>query len=478
MKLLKCLFIHGFVSVLGILAGIDCFANKAAAVETAAPQHDKLVVHEWGTFTSLQDETGKALGGINVDDEPVPPFVHQVMGSYVLGSQHYDLARENNKGAPDRYPFVTMRLETPVMYFYPPKSLTKPLDLDVHVQFRGGWLTQFYPAAQSDLPQPKTLGEWAKLKLDHNTISNLEWNHLQVGTQGDGPETTEPVWLAPRNVAAANVTTPAGESERYLFYRGVGNIDSPLSVSTVAAQNTLTLQPRFAELLEAARAPVIRWLWLVKIDDHGAVAYRALKPIESSGIGITPKTTVDSTFTPSDFAPQNLARLQQEMHAALVSEGLFDDEATAMLTTWEHSYFRSGGWRLFFIVPSSWTEHYLPLRVSQPAEIKRVMMGRIELVSPEQRALLKQLANSAISTDAWIKAMPHSPAAQKFFAGRSDFGDLGVAIPPDYQLYLSLGRFRNALLNDEQAHHPSAALAKFITNYSLQPFQVAAPQGH
>ena len=35
-----------------------------------------VIVHEWGTFTSLQDENGKALGGINVDDEPAPYFVY------------------------------------------------------------------------------------------------------------------------------------------------------------------------------------------------------------------------------------------------------------------------------------------------------------------------------------------------------------------------------------------------------------------
>jgi len=36
------------------------------------------VIHEWGTFTALQDEEGRAVAGINVDDEPVPGFVHDV----------------------------------------------------------------------------------------------------------------------------------------------------------------------------------------------------------------------------------------------------------------------------------------------------------------------------------------------------------------------------------------------------------------
>ena len=37
-----------------------------------------LVVHEWGTFTSFQDAAGKTISGINVDDEPVPRFVHRL----------------------------------------------------------------------------------------------------------------------------------------------------------------------------------------------------------------------------------------------------------------------------------------------------------------------------------------------------------------------------------------------------------------
>jgi len=32
--------------------------------------NDGLVVHEWGTFTTLQDDEGRELSGINIDDEP------------------------------------------------------------------------------------------------------------------------------------------------------------------------------------------------------------------------------------------------------------------------------------------------------------------------------------------------------------------------------------------------------------------------
>lgn len=35
-----------------------------------------MVVHEWGTFTSLPDQSGEAIAGLNTDREPLPRFVH------------------------------------------------------------------------------------------------------------------------------------------------------------------------------------------------------------------------------------------------------------------------------------------------------------------------------------------------------------------------------------------------------------------
>jgi hypothetical protein len=62
----------------------------------------KLVVHEWGTFTSLQDEDGKAVSGINTDDEPVPAFVHQLRTHLVI--KPTDLPPIFYQGAPHCHP--------------------------------------------------------------------------------------------------------------------------------------------------------------------------------------------------------------------------------------------------------------------------------------------------------------------------------------------------------------------------------------
>ena len=128
-------------------------AGLPAASAWAVNNSDRLIVHEWGTFTTLQDDGGKELFGINIDDEPVPDFVHN-LEPYILNtpvlSHDYWLSRQ--KGAPRFHPQVSMRLETPVIYFYPPANAKLPMKLDVNVKFRVGWLTEFYPNAAVRLP--------------------------------------------------------------------------------------------------------------------------------------------------------------------------------------------------------------------------------------------------------------------------------------------------------------------------------------
>ena len=105
-------------------------------------QGDQLVVHEWGTFTVLQDERGEALPGVNINEESLPAFVHRLARH--LSPDSHDLApllnvgthsRFASKGIPRSCPPARMRMETPILYFYPPKSATLPFTLDVRVDF-------------------------------------------------------------------------------------------------------------------------------------------------------------------------------------------------------------------------------------------------------------------------------------------------------------------------------------------------------
>lgn len=422
-----------------------------------------LVVHEWGTFTSLQDEQGKALLGINVDDEPLPAFVHN-LHPHVL-SRPYVLTHPDMKGAPQRHPDVTMRLETPVIYLHPAASQPRPQPLNVDVSFRGGCLTEFYPEAQADAPGLKA-GEFTFGPITPDTLGSLAWHSLQVGTDRPGPRTEEHVWTAPRQVNAVGVTSAGGESEKYLFYRGVGRIDSPLRVVTDLATNTICLRSQAGDL--AARQPLpVPAAWLVHVRADGQAAWRSLPAVELTQDRERNLASASAGFDEKEFGSERLDELRSSMHAALVADGLFADEATAMLETWRRAYFQSPGLRVFYLVPRAWTDHTLPLELSAPAQIERVMVGRIELISPEQRAGLAKLASGPKTDAKWLQQVYESPNSNRFFAGRADFGDLRVKIPADYQTHLDLGRFRNALVLDAERKQPTETLRTFIDTYGL-----------
>lgn len=435
-----------------VCAAIGLFCVPMVAEEGK----DKLIVHEWGTFTELQDEQGINLGGINVDDEPVPKFVHG-FGPAVLDPA---LGPRRSKRIVRRHPQVAVRLETPVIYFYPPRNAKLPLKMDVQVDFHGGWFSEFYPRATFQAPGLD------KFHLSPNATGQVVWKDLLVGTDGKVPDTKDPVWLTPRKTDGVTVTTADGESERYLFYRGVGNFNGPLRVTTNRMTQELTL---FDEQPEANPDAEIRFAaaWLVSVRKDKGLAFRSLGTLTQQPPEV-PMLRVSSKFADEEHSPGNLELLHQEMHAALVDDGLFPKEATAMLDTWRHAYFESSGLRVFYLLPHEWTDARMPLTLSQDADVSRVMVGRIELISREQRDLIEQIRRNPHADRTWLATIPKSDARQKFLRGQSDFGDLGVEIPEHYQRYLDLGRFRNAMLRQEQQLRPTPELNHFMNVYRLQ----------
>lgn len=65
-----------------------------------------------------------------------------------------------------------------------------------------------------------------------------------------------------------------------------------------------------------------------------------------------------------------------------------------MLESWKDSWFEEGS-RLIYIVPSSFVDKILPLSIEpQPADIHRVFVGRMELVTPATRKTIETALDS------------------------------------------------------------------------------------
>src|SRR5271168_4762533 len=276
-------------------------------------------IHEWGTFTSSQDESGQTLGGINTDDKPVPPFVH---GAFPIIPANNPFPRQFNKGLPSSHPDVTMRLETPVIYFHAPVGASDGQNANVQVRFRGGWLTEYYPNATADDP-----GLTNSFHLRSDTMGSLAWNNLQVG--GDWPlteATQESVWTSPRNVDASLVKNEMGESEKFLFYRGVGHIDAPFLICRNDNTGKLFFRSHVGQMpLDQPLA--IRHVWLVDIQSGGKIAFRCLPGFALSADTNSILASTPAAFAPGEFSAANLEGLKNSLKSALVSEGLFPDES-------------------------------------------------------------------------------------------------------------------------------------------------------
>jgi hypothetical protein len=127
----------------------------------------------------------------------------------------------------------------------------------------------------------------------------------------------------------------------------VAHLDAPLRVTRLADKDLLEISGEFPRSpVGGAERPASAWL--VDVHADGKCAFRPIYSIAAQSDVF--KGHAQPTFADADYAPDT-SNCAHAMHAALVSEGSFDDEATAMLNTWELSYFKAPGTRVFFTVP-------------------------------------------------------------------------------------------------------------------------------
>jgi len=306
------------------------------------PEND-LTVHEWGTFTSIAGPDGSSMGWLPLTGSTdLPTFV-----------EHFrDVAFKGGLRG-------TVRMETPVLYFYSPRETT----VSVNLSFAKGLITEWYPRANSVNP---ALTQRDISLFNIKSSGGIAWNSVHIDPQGSAEFPTDNSgnrYFAARNTSAASlfVETPTGsQREKFLFYRGVSAFSVPIN-ATVSADSTIHLQNQMSEELPAA----------ILFERRGAkLGYRMLGLLRDQ-----------AAYAPPELSA-SLDSLSSNLEGILISQGLFPDEAHAMLETWKSSWFEEGS-HLIYIVPRRFLDSVLPLRISPaPATTARVFVGRLELVTP------------------------------------------------------------------------------------------------
>src|SRR5439155_1448429 len=190
-------------------------------------------------------------------------------------------------------------------------------------------------------------------------------------------------------VDSGSPTNRAPEHERFLFYRGVGSFTTPLVV-TMNPNGQLTLANQGTEALVH--------LFVLSVRD-GKAQFVHVNPLNSN-------TATVVASPPIDHPQSEIARqIADEMATALVSAGLFQREARAMVNTWKDSWFADEGLRVLYLLPRAWTDATLPLEIDpQPQGLVRVMVGRAEVITPELESHLRQQLTQAQTGDAAARA--------------------------------------------------------------------------
>jgi hypothetical protein len=209
---------------------------------------------------------------------------------------------------------------------------------------------------------------WTDLEILPANDSGDTARSLQTDRSGSHYFTARDTDSAFIRVDSSGTTNCASEYEKFIFYRGVGSFATPLRVTmegdavTIANTGAEPLEHLFVLGLQAGAGKY--------------VSVERLAPGEKRIVQVNFNTDIAPT---KKLSPQ----LSQSIAAALVSEGLYQREAQAMVNTWRDSWFEEDGVRVLYTLPRAWTDQTLPLTLDpKPRELVRVMVGRAEVFTP------------------------------------------------------------------------------------------------
>lgn len=319
----------------------------------ATPSPNDLIVHEWGTFTSIAGRNGTAVDWRPLaETSDLPKFV------YMLDENDgYRNTYESRLSGKTRK-LAKVRMETPVIYFYTKEEM----EVSVKVQFPSGKITEWYPqasivnnyAGNDQKSQFQTNGiNWGTIKLlpneKPNFLREVSYSHYYPARE------TDSVALQVCNADKTRI-----EKEKFLFYRGVGDFGLPLTVK-IDGKN-LTLRDMGTDEVKN----------LIIFENRGGrIGFKFINSLLKETVTERPETN------------KQLNEVLFELEKILVAEGLYEKEAKAMIETWKDSWFEEG-LRVFYVLTRKSTDKILPLQIEpQPQETVRVLVGRTEVITPE-----------------------------------------------------------------------------------------------
>jgi hypothetical protein len=327
--------------------GLLSFSLAGSLIADEQQTAPDLTVHEWGTFTAIAGKDGRAIEWLPLGlprfpaSTDLPKFVEHISDvNFKLGLRG------------------TIRMETPVLYFYSPRDVT----VSTKVAFSKGLITEWYPHA--DRVQPGEVVRDASLNR-LQTDGSIAWNNVAVSPNlaGEFPREAESNrYYAARETSssALRVQTSAGDQrEKFLFYRGVSASPLPLSAKLTSAGKLVVKSLSGDEIPNA-----------ILFERRG----------EQVGYRLTGALTDETLDAP--VLNGSVDSLYGDLEEILVGQGLYRDEAHAMVETWKDDWFVEGS-RLIYIVPRGFIDKILPLTIDPaPGQIVRVFVGRLEIVTP------------------------------------------------------------------------------------------------
>ena len=365
-------------------------ASALLSTPPASPSREGpgLVVHEWGTFTSIAAEDGTAQAWTpRQSAADLPCFVERI---------GFD-----TKG----YLPGTVRMETPVLYFY----TSSPITVDVKVRFRDGVISEWYPGA-SVMPRRIQTTTFAP-----GVESTAAWTGVRIAP---GPDPAYPVEAAVNHYYQARDTDAAplqvgSQAEKFLFYRGVGRF-APSIEARLEQDGRITVSSHDG-------APVGD---IVVFQRRQGLFGYAVHP----GIGTRSRVELPALEDEGPFP-------SQELESLLTARGLYPREASAMVRTWRDSWFEDG-LRVFYLPSQADVDEILPLDIQPiPLSIVRVFVGRVEIFTPETVARVQEALASGDMKVLRAYGRFVRPIADRVFtrlspAERDVAGERLAAIPP------------------------------------------------